>query len=217
MGITRSTGASLPAPFLPSLLASHYLRVCLFQPSPWARAKVFFERENCFGFLNQYQNWDIGGCVGGSWLSPLGLGGFQSVHKHRECCPVGVAHPDDIRLFVRIGMGPSGSVLSCWYGHGPPLRPGSVLAPLARHRAPMRPGFVLMFLSGWFLCMSRSCSVLQGRHGFSFSLLLGSVPPVEPKSSSTRFPHIPSFAGSSPSRGCEAHTLKPVCVCPKDE
>jgi hypothetical protein len=81
-------------------------------------------------------------------LFSLCLSGFQSIHKHRERCSVGVAHPDDIGMSIRIGAGPSGSALSCWYGHRLPLRPGSVLAPLPRCRAFMRRGFVLASLSG---------------------------------------------------------------------
>jgi hypothetical protein len=82
-------------------------------------------------------------------LVSLCLSGFQSIHKHGECHSVGVAHPDDVRLSVRIGARPSGSVLSCGYGRGPHLRPGSVLAPQPRCRASMRLGFILVPLSGF--------------------------------------------------------------------
>jgi hypothetical protein len=149
-------------------------------------------------------------------LFPLCLGGLQSIHKHGVCHPVGVSHPNDIRLSIRIGTGPSSSVLPCWYEHRLTLGPGSVLAPLTRCRSSMRPGFVLAPLSEHGSSVRRG-AILWGWHKFSSSLLLGSVLPEEPKSSSTRFQHIPSFAGSSPSRGYEAHTLEPARVCPRDK
>jgi hypothetical protein len=89
-------------------------------------------------------------------LFSLCLSGFQSIHVHGERRPVSIAHPNNVRLSVRIGAGPPGSVLSCGHGHGLPMRPISALAPLARHRTSMRPGFVLASLPGY------SSSVRQG-------------------------------------------------------
>jgi hypothetical protein len=156
MGITRSMDSLLPPLFLPSLLVSRYLRACLFQPGPRARPKALFEGKNRFRFFNRHQIRDIGGCVGRSRLFSLRLSGFQSIHKHGEHCPVGVAHPNNIRFPVRIGAGLSGSALSCWYGHGLPLRPSSELMPLPRCRIYMWLGFVLASLS------RRGFSVHQG-------------------------------------------------------
>jgi hypothetical protein len=214
MGITRSTGSSLPLPFLPLLLVLCYLRVCLFQPGPCARAEALFKGKSRFGFLNWHQVWDIGGRVGGSRWFSLRLGGFQSIHEHGECRPIGVAHPDDIGLSVRIGAGAPSSALGTRAPFGIRLRVDAPVWALSLHEARFRSGVPV-----WtrVLCTSRSRFVRRGWRSFSFSLPLGLVLPVEPKSSSTRFQHISSSAGFSPSRGYEARALEPTCVRPRDE
>jgi hypothetical protein len=113
MGITRSTGSLLLPPFFPLLLASRYLRARFFQLGPRARAEAFFKGKTRLGFLNRHQVWDVGGRVGGSGWFSLRLSGFQSIPEHGEHRPIGIAHPDDIGLSVRIGAGASGSALSC--------------------------------------------------------------------------------------------------------